>query len=250
MNLVRDVRIKEKFVIDDAYLNGYARLCGIAATGVYMSLCRHASKEQQCFPSKKLMGEELGISEKTVFRALKKLEEWNIVRVENQGRKKDGSFRNNLYTLLDKSVWKSKPKVTRRSPRPVAKEDSPQVIEGIHRRSPRPNKETHIYKETHIKATEVAEPRISELINLFKEVNPSFERLFGNKTQRASTERMLKKYGWEKMESTVKALPQIINRPYAPVITTPYELETKLAKLVAFVKKEEGTKKKINLIKI
>jgi hypothetical protein len=47
---IRALRRKEKFVIDDEYLNGYARLCGWNATLVYMSICRHADKDQYSFP--------------------------------------------------------------------------------------------------------------------------------------------------------------------------------------------------------
>lgn len=108
--VLRDLRIRQHFIIDDEYLNGYARLCGINATGVYVSLCRHANfNTQSCFPSKKLIAEQLGISEKSVYTALKKLEEWNIIKKESQGRKKSGNFKNNIYFLVDKSQWKSIP---------------------------------------------------------------------------------------------------------------------------------------------
>ena len=53
MNYLRDTR-EQSFSINDEYLNGYARLCGINATGVYMSLSRHVDKKQTCFPAKKL----------------------------------------------------------------------------------------------------------------------------------------------------------------------------------------------------
>ena len=76
---VRDLREKF-FQVDDAYLNGYAKLCGISATGVYMILCRHASKDQSCFPSKKTIAEKLGISERSVYTAVKVLENWNIIK--------------------------------------------------------------------------------------------------------------------------------------------------------------------------
>lgn len=107
-----DRRKKEKFLVDDAYLNGYAKLYGIQATGVYMVLCRHCNKDQECFPSKKTISEKLSISERSVYSAIKKLEQSNIIKVKNQGRKKDGSFKNLTYILLDKSEWiKIKPKV-------------------------------------------------------------------------------------------------------------------------------------------
>ena len=91
MEVVRrviDKRNKEKFQVDDAYLNGWAKRCDINATGVYMVLCRHASKDQECFPSKKLIAEKLAISEWSVYKAIKTLEAHNIIEVHYQGRKR------------------------------------------------------------------------------------------------------------------------------------------------------------------
>jgi hypothetical protein len=84
-----DNRSKEKFQMDDAYLNGYARLCGIYATGVYVSLCRHADKDQYCFPSFKLSAEELAISEKSVQRGIAELVQWNIIEVAREKKADD-----------------------------------------------------------------------------------------------------------------------------------------------------------------
>ena len=97
---VRDLRTKEKFVIDDLYLNGYAKKCGIYATGVYLSLCRHADKQQKSFPSHQRIAEELAISRSQVIRSIKILEENGIVTKERVGKKA-----NNRYYLLDKSSW-------------------------------------------------------------------------------------------------------------------------------------------------
>jgi len=106
---VRDLRNKQFFMVDDAYLNGYARLCGWKATLVYMALCRHSNKNQVCFPSKKLMAEELDISERSVYNAIKTLESWGIIRIQKKQRKNDGKYMSLIYVLADKKTWKSKP---------------------------------------------------------------------------------------------------------------------------------------------
>lgn len=151
---LRDARDRV-FAISDEYLNGYAKLCGINATGVYMSICRHANREQTCFPSKRLMAQELAISERSVYSAIKKLEEWGIIHIEEQGRKPDGSFKVRLYTLLKKECWKPKPQATGADGKI---EQSPQANDDIGRRHVVPNKDTHM-KDTHISivadATEV-----------------------------------------------------------------------------------------------
>lgn len=87
--------------------------------------------------------------------------------------------------------------------------------------------------------------QINLFIEKFKPVNPTYERLFGNKTEHACMARMLKKFGAEKMEKIIDTLPDIFGKPYAPVITTPYLLEIKMANLFAYLKQrsEEQSKK-------
>ena len=73
---------------------------------------------------------------------------------------------------------------------------------------------------------------LNELLSEFKIVNPSFERLFNNKTQRGALERLVKKYGFEKVSRMIKYAGQSNGQEFAPSITTPYELEAKLGKLI------------------
>jgi len=102
---VRDLRQKTQYKVDDAYLNGYARVCKPVATAVYNSLCRHAEfNSQKAFPSQELMAYQHNISVRAVRRAIKKLAEYNIILIERDRIK--GRFTNYIYTLLDKSEWK------------------------------------------------------------------------------------------------------------------------------------------------
>lgn len=101
---VRDLRIKEKFCVDDAYVNGWSRYLDPSALAVYVSLCRHADKEQSAFPAETTIAQEHGICEKTVRNKIALLKEWNIIRVERT-RREDGKWLRNTYFLLDKSEW-------------------------------------------------------------------------------------------------------------------------------------------------
>lgn len=85
-----------------------------------------------------------------------------------------------------------------------------------------------------------ARDEIGEIINLFKDVNPSYSLLFKNKTERGAVERLLEKIGREKLEATIVYASQANGMAYAPTITTPYQLEKKLGELIAFYKKQEG----------
>jgi len=102
---IRDLRKKDQFKIDDKYLNGYARICGVNATLVYNSLCRHSEfHTQKAFPSQGRIAHQHGISVKRVRVGIKKLIEYNIISAER--RRVEGKFTNYVYYLLDKSVWK------------------------------------------------------------------------------------------------------------------------------------------------
>jgi hypothetical protein len=101
---VRDFRQKQFFIIDDIYLNGFAKQLGVTTSMIYISLCRHADKDQQCFPSQKLIAEELNLNERTVMEKLKILRKYHLVEVVRVKSKK-GKWVNNIYTLLDKIEW-------------------------------------------------------------------------------------------------------------------------------------------------
>jgi hypothetical protein len=77
------------------------------------------------------------------------------------------------------------------------------------------------------------------IISLFREVNPSYERLFSRKAEWAAARRMLKIHGEESLCRIIDGLRFSNNQPYAPVITRPIELEEKWGKLMAFLSKNK-----------
>lgn len=79
-----------------------------------------------------------------------------------------------------------------------------------------------------------------ELIDLFKDVNPNHEILFGRTNQADALARMFNKFGRERLEAIIKMLPLVIVRPGSPQITTPLQLEAKMGQLIAFVKQQNG----------
>jgi len=88
--------------------------------------------------------------------------------------------------------------------------------------------------------------KINNLIDLFKNINPSYEKFFSNKTQRGALERLCEKMGEDKLEECLKVLPKTNQMKYAPTITTPLQLEDKIGSLMVFINKE----KKSNAIAI
>jgi hypothetical protein len=146
-----DKRIKEKFMMDDAYLNGQAKICGWQATLVYNSLCRHVNIDQESFPSIGLMSEELGVSRDTVMKGIENLAKFNVIKIK-RNRTKNGKWLNNTYTLMDKLGW-IKSQVA------VADLDSPSgcgrlgivAVADLDQVGVADTKETHRSKETHVR---------------------------------------------------------------------------------------------------
>ncbi len=107
------------------------------------------------------------------------------------------------------------------------------------------NKRTHtrMYKkDKNDKNKDIATqalPDINPLLDKFRNVNPSYKRLFSNKTERDALQRLINEHGYDKIAATIDILPKIIERPYAPRITTPYMLEKKLGELATFYKQEQ-----------
>lgn len=136
---VIDRRNKHYFVVDDIYLNGYAKHLGPIVTVVYLSLCRHVDKDQAAFPSQEKMAEELGIGRRSVENSISILKRWNLVDVERDRSANHGWARNS-YLLLDKSVWKELPPALTAGARPPA----PNYVDHPHQ---------VLIKDTHIKDT-------------------------------------------------------------------------------------------------
>jgi hypothetical protein len=130
---VRDLRSKEKFFVDDAYYNGYARITGWAAALVYFALCRHADKTQESFPSLDSIAEHYGISRRTTVNAIQRLQLHHII-VKSRTKNAKGQWLRNTYVLLDKKHWLTEPCASGACglhvhvvPRPGARSDQDQV---------------------------------------------------------------------------------------------------------------------------
>ena len=65
---------------------------------VYSALDDHANKDQECFPGIRYMAKELGLSIRTIHRALDELKEIKAISVQKRVGKNGWS---NLYTMLD-----------------------------------------------------------------------------------------------------------------------------------------------------
>lgn len=234
-----DQRSKSKFIIDDEYLNGYARLCGIYATGVYVSLCRHADRDQYCFPGEELIAQELNVSTKSVQRAIKKLRSWGIIKIQKRKRKK-GMWKNNSYILLDKSIWKPKPiqeadsllDTNQRTyiPDPSDCETFDQGTDSLIKEA---NNEGNKLKETHIPAQSAE----NKIMDIFLSKNPALNPK--SKYQKNAVKKMIEIFGFEEVENFCKKTLNEKGKEFMPIITTPTEMLSKWVKMKKYFEKKE-----------
>ncbi|MCR4330231.1 MAG: hypothetical protein NUV65_06840 [Candidatus Roizmanbacteria bacterium] len=102
-------------------------------------------------------------------------------------------------------------------------------------------------KKKIIDACEHSSQETADLINIFKTINPTIN--FGNKTTRKAAGDLIKQFGKEKAFEYATYAVSVFGKPYAPVITTPYELREKLSKLAAFHTSDKNKKEKVTVTK-
>lgn len=168
-------------------------------------------KAGQFVTGRKKLSQQSGISETTIERILTFLEKSGQI----------GQQKNNKYRLITILKWNLYQKV-----------DNKRTTDGQQTDTIKNNKN---YKNT---SNELQ--GLNDVIKLFEDVNPMYEDIYKNTTDRKALADLIKKFGKEKVEGMIKGLSKIINQPYAPKITRPYELKRDLGKLVAFYNQEKG----------
>ena len=103
------------------------------------------------------------------------------------------------------------------------------------------NNKTNNKLATQSVAVKKEEDIANKFIDMFKSVNDNHERLFSNKTERAATERMVKKHGENLVEEViVKWLPYTNAQAFAPTVIKPTGLERDWSKVKFFLQKEKN----------
>jgi len=232
--IVRDLRNGDwywanKIVLEYPNLKPSAKL-------IYNALAYYANNQSQsCFPSITRLASLTGLHKDTVSNCIKILEEKGFIKVERK------SGENNQYVLLNLTVSKTSSRLTHRKNHttPKRRVTHPEKKGEYHpeKEASNNNKLTRLNNKSNGQA--ITGKEFNDLIALFEPVNPSFERLFSNKSQRTALERLVKKHGVDKITWVINLLPRISEMPYSPTVTTPYQLEVKLGEIIAFLKKEK-----------
>ena len=191
---------------------------------------RIKQEKGQFITGRKKLAELSGIPETTIERIL------NYLETEHQiGQQKTSKYR--LITILK---WELYQKMDTKSDNKWT--TNGQQTDTIKNLKNVRNKEEDI-------AEQAPQDEIVSVIYSFKEVNPSYGKWFGNTTQRAACQRLLKIHGKEKLLQVIAILPKSNQMEYVPTITTPVQLEDKWAGLEsALIKKKAEITKKTNQV--
>lgn len=157
-----------------------------------------------------------------VRSALQELEEYGYLK--RTPIKKVGKYNGYNYYLFDKpSVDNQRvDNQTAENHEPFSKKEN--------------SKQDIVIKSKNIAKQSFAGKEISNVIELFKTVNPSVDTLYGNKTERKVCERLLKKWTFQEIEAVVKILPEINADKFAKGKSIkPSELERNLGYIKSWV---------------
>lgn len=189
---------------------------------LYGEITALTSKEGFCWASNAYFAKLYGTTQKTVSRWIQELKNIGAIdyTVENRNTRK-------ITILVDRGIPKNVHPVPQKCPG-----GDPQKC---------PHINTRYINTSNISAPQSGEGgEVNEIIDLFQEINPNTNQLFKRKHEREAVSRLLKKIGREKLEAAILAVKESNGMEYAPVITTPRELEERFGKLVAFWQKKRS----------
>lgn len=104
-------------------------------------------------------------------------------------------------------------------------------------------------KETNTKETNTKEitseqsSQVQKIMEVFSHINPTLN--WGNKTDRGACLDLIKKFGFPNTKVMAERAVEVQGRAYAPRITKPYQLKSKLADLKIYFDSENAKKPKI-----
>jgi len=179
------------------------------------------------------------VSKPTICKAIKNLQLVKIIKLVKRGSSKNSSnlwvFNKNYdeWQLVKKFKLVKKQKST-------SKEIETQLV-----KKPLHTKDNIQKKYTkEINTSEQGSRDEIKILNRFYD-NGNKGLNFGNKTEREASKWLLKEYGLEKTLNTIDYAFSILGKPYAPTISTPYQLKNNMTKLLAYYKREQEPAKGI-----
>ena len=98
---VRDLRVKTRFAIDNAFYDEFVPVLGPTLSMIYLAFVRHANKDQKSWPSQTRIANQIGVSREWVNKQIQVLEFFNLIK-----KIRVGKSCTNRYYLIDEKQWR------------------------------------------------------------------------------------------------------------------------------------------------
>jgi len=195
-------------ILEDINLSANSKL-------LYAEICALSRRSGKCFATNEYIAKRLGLSKRTIPTLLKELKERELISVHIKAHS-GGTFRDIRVSFNNDGGGRQ------RARGGIAKERG-------HNR----NRQREIDNKINTSDS------VAKVMKVFEQVNPSIKRMYGNITQRKSADNLISRFGVDNVLKAAQVAVNLLEVKYSPKITTPYQLETKWAELVAFVKQNK-----------
>lgn len=98
---VRDLRVKTRFAVDNAFYDEFTPMFGATLSMVYIALVRHADMSQKTWPSQPRIAKQLGLTREWVGQLLMILRIFKIIH-----KVRVGKGCTDRYYLIDEKQWR------------------------------------------------------------------------------------------------------------------------------------------------
>lgn len=203
---------------------------------VYMWLCDHSDKDMTCFPSRKTLADECGMSLRTLDRSMQELVKLGMVA--KSARHNSNEQTTNFYEVVLFAEGGDTGALGSDSQSPGG------ATETAHRTQPIINS-THL-TNTIVLAKAYGKPEINEMFEYWS-TNLGFEITSKQKLNRNACNNLIKKHGVDTVKRLVDGVAVAQGDKYAPTIGDFVDLQSKLNILLAWGKKSANKKGTIKI---
>ncbi len=201
----------------------------------------HGMKDGECRASNQSLAELIKPHDpqpRSVQNSLTRLEECGYIRREYKDKEKRNRLR--IIPLIELHIVRKRDDTHKTNEAAMIIE---RTVDDTHERNgddQSKNKQSNKRSKIHTAQSADEEKQIGEIIFAFKEVNPSYKTLFNRPPQREAAFRLMEQHGFEKLTRMIAYLPHSNAARYAPTITTPSQLESKLGELISWGQKQRS----------
>lgn len=200
---------------------------------VYVALCDYADETGTCWPSRRTVAKDTGLSLSSVDRSLRELVKAGVI--EKQTRIKDnGDNASNVYQIM--IVATDEGGVTQTPPGVTAAQGGLHTDTQTITSELQPKNDKSLTDVSEAPPVEYGDPTINQMLRIFEEHNGV--KLKNIKKQRNAASRIIKRCGSnEKAVGVCQAAVACQSDRYAPAIANLLDLDDKLDKLATYYRK-------------